>query len=103
MARSDYGPEIRQSIASPTPRKSVPQRKPGGVSAKAATKADTPAEVAGDKAQGIKQNSPQDMAMDAKMGGGGMPMMAQGGGHSNSPAHSAMAASIAHAILQKGG
>jgi hypothetical protein len=71
-------------------------------------KADSPEELAQDKQAGIKQNSPQDMAMDAKMSGGLAPMGPGGGGAppssgGPSPAHAAMAASIAHAILQRGG
>lgn len=105
MARGDYGPEIRQSIASPTPRKSVPQRRPGA----GGQKPDSPAEMAADKAAGIKQNSPQDIAMDAKMGGAPKPMlppgpppMPPGGGGGINPAHAGMAAGIAHAILAGG-
>jgi hypothetical protein len=104
MARGNYGPEIRQSIDNPVPRKSVPQRSPNSGGAKPAAKPDSPAEIAADTKAGIKQNSPQDIAMDAgpmRPGGGmqgGPP--ASGGGN---PAHAAMAASIAHAILQRGG
>jgi hypothetical protein len=107
MATSNFAPEIRQSMSNPVPRKSVPQRRPGGTGAKPAKPADSPAEMAADKAAGIKQNSPQDMAMDAKMSGGSAPPAAvmppgppSGGAN---PAHAMMAASIAHAILGRGG
>lgn len=100
MARGSFDPEIKQSIEKPAPRKSVPQRRPGGNKPKPAASA-KPAD----------NGNPQAATADAgKVGIGAMrpggdlqPQAPQAGNQGHSPAHAAMAASIAHAILQRGG
>lgn len=93
MARGDYSPEIRTSLGS---------GKPGRVN-KSPPK-DSPAEIARDTKRGIKQNSPQDIREDAQASRNVQPppmhmMTGAGGGDQTNPAHAAIAASIAHAIL----
>jgi hypothetical protein len=91
---SNFAPEIKSSMAKkqmPPPKKATGAAKPDGPG-------DTPAEMARDKARGIVEGSPQDEALDIR----NAPPPRPGGGTTN-PAHAAMAASIAHAILQRGG
>lgn len=97
---SNFAPEIKSAMNEPPKSKSKPPTR------------ETPADMARDKARGIKEGSPQDEAIDAKLpvqAGPPMGMMRPGGGMQGgpppgaNPAHAAMAASIAHAILQRGG
>jgi len=94
----NYGPEIKASMQNPGKRPS--QVKKG--------KPETPADRERDQQRGIKEGSPQDLKLDAQPANQAPPTQAlppqapggpSGGG---SPAHAAMAASIAHAILGKG-
>lgn len=100
MARGDYGPEVKAALAEKPTAKSSGRPPP-----RKADPGETPADAARDKQQGIAEGSPQDLRMDASGGAGpsagaqGPHPPAPGGG---SPAHAAMAASIAHAILGSG-
>lgn len=102
MARSDYGPEVKSAMKEP-PRKGAPGKRPPPPKEK-----ETPGDIAMDKQRGIAQGSPQDQAMDARLGPTGavapQPPHPPAPGGAN-PAHAMMAASIAHAILggSKGG
>lgn len=105
MPRGNYTPEIKSSMGtgvkgrvSTTPKKPEP--------------GDTPKDMARDRQRGIPEDSPQDQKIDAQAvqqgirPGSQMPtnlpnITSGGGGHD--PAHAAMAASIAHAILGRGG
>lgn len=101
MARSNFGPEVKAAMAEKgktTGKKPPPGKGEAG---------DTAAEMKRDAKQGIAQGSPQDQAMDMGQAPGiattrppSPTSVAQPGGHS--PAHAAIAASIAHAILGKG-
>jgi hypothetical protein len=97
----NYGPEVKAAMANPGKRPS--QVKKG---------AETPADRLRDERRGIKEGSPQDLKLDAQPGNMQapptqvLPPQAPGGppsGGMANPAHAAMAASIAHAILGKGG
>lgn len=108
MARSDYGPEVKSAMKQP-PRKGLPgKRPPPDTKAEAKKEGDTPAELARDKARGIAEGSPRDEALDMGNQGAVAPPSAvppthppSPGGGAN-PAHAAIAASIAHAILGGG-
>jgi hypothetical protein len=97
MARGDYAPEIRTSMATGGPKRvntSPPK--------------ESPADAARDKMRGIKEGSPQDQKLDAIPANQAPPprpmhmQTAPSGDMPPNPAHAAMAASIAHAILGGG-
>lgn len=85
MPRTDYGPEVKSGLNAGQPKqvKKSPPR-------------ESIADMRRDKQRGIKEGSAQDMKLDAMPANQAPP----GGDHAN-PAHAAMAASIAHAILQR--
>ena len=94
MARGDYAPEIRTSLATGGPKRvntSPPKESPG--------------DIARDKKRGIKEGSPQDQKLDAMPGNQVLPphpqrmQTAPASDMPPNPAHAMMAASIAHAIL----
>jgi hypothetical protein len=105
MASGNFNPEIRAAMAEKSKGKPPPAgRKPDP--------GETPADAARDKKQGIQEGSQQDAAMDAQSGpqsgpkiGVSHPPAPGSVAHNNTlnPAHAAIAASIAHAILGKGG
>jgi len=90
MMASDYGPEIKASQSKPVKRPSQ-------------VKKESPADKARDVKHGIPEGGARDMKLDAMPANQAPPSMQGGGGGGHSPAHAAMAASIAHAILGKGG
>ena len=97
MARSNFGPEVKAAMAEKG--KTTGKKPPPGK--------DSPAEMKQDAQRGIAPGSPQDEALDAAPPAPNAPTLppahtsvAQPSGHS--PAHAAIAASIAHAILGKG-
>lgn len=96
----NYGPEIKASMQSPVKRPSAVKKG-----------SETPADKLRDARRGIKEGSGQDLKLDADPANQAPPAQVlppqapggpPGGGMAN-PAHAAMAASIAHAILGKGG
>jgi len=111
---SDYGPEIKASISQR--KKAPPPAKKAASSGK-----ESPADKARDVKRGIPEGSKQDQALDAQPANQmrqappmaqqqppqhvGFPMGADGGGGGAAPDHHrvAMASSIAHAILGRGG
>ena len=105
MAKSDYGPEVKSAMS----EKPKAKQPPGFKGKRPPDKGETPADKAMDVKRGIPEGSAQDVAMDAGPPGGasvGMspPPSTSVSQHnlSANPAHAAMAASIAHSILQHG-
>lgn len=93
----NYGPEVKAAMSNPGKRPS--QVKKG---------AETPADRLRDERRGIKEGRPQDLKLDAQPANQAPPAQVlppPGAGPAGmaNPAHAAMAASIAHAILGKGG
>ena len=99
MARSNFGPEVKAAMAEKPKPKQAAKKEPGP--------GDTPADMARDKKRGIVEGSPQDEAIDAAQAPQNLPSRPPAPGSvaqssSVNPAHAAMAASIAHSILQHG-
>ena len=94
----NYGPEIKSAMQGPGTRPSQVKKGIG----------ETPADRQRDQMKGIKEGSPQDLKLDAMPANQAPPTQVTpppGAGPAGmaNPAHAAMAASIAHAILGKGG
>lgn len=102
MAQSNYDGEIKSSMAE-KPKSKPPKGKPSSGS----RGPPSGAVVASGNANGngsARPNQPPVAAVaEEPQAGMASPSFGSGGGGAHSPAHAAMAASIAHAILQKGG
>lgn len=104
MASSNYEGEIKQSMAE-KPKSKSSKRPPSGKPPSGGDVANRPPSSASgpppsQPSAAVAQTDPMQEA--AQQGMAKQSFGASGGG-SDSPAHAAMAASIAHAILQKGG
>lgn len=114
MARGNYGPEVKAAIGEKKPStKKGPPTRSKAPPPRGNDPGDTPADMARDKRMGIAEDSARDQAIDARnVPGQHAPPPQSASLHASpphppspggaNPAHAAMAASIAHAILGGG-